>query len=1069
MTRHPVTFPRRATLAVVAALCVALTGPGIAAASTAAPAWTITSYAAPTNFAPGDLSGNNTYTLRVTNSGGAPTAPGPIVITDNVPPPLALHPEGTLYGYDQAGQTQGGEGNTVNCEAGSPVTCTDLQDVRPLQPGESIFIFLSVDVPAASAASVTNEATVTGGGAGSASAREATSLNPSPAPFGFHEFTSAITEADGMTATQAGTHPYQMTVNLDLNNIVTEGSAPPAGNAKDITASLPPGVVVNPQVTPKCTERQLEQAPSACPPASAVGTVQVTVGLNPFATGQTSALYNMVPSPGVPAEFAFDASGLGTFVHLRGEVRTGKDYGLSASASEILQYGNVLGASVTLWGNPSDPSHDPQRGRCILEGGSCPVEREDKALLTMPSACSGPLTTTISSDSWQDPGTFVTDEARSQDRLGDPVGVGGCERLDFSPSLSVQPDTTVADSPSGLSFDLRIPQEGLTNLSGLTEANLKDAVVTLPAGIAVSPSAANGLGACSPEQIGLNNANKPSCPDSAKLGTTEIVTPLLEHPMNGAVYLAEQANNPFGSLLALYLVAEGSGALIKLAGHVEADPATGQLNASFDQNPQLPFSELKVQLFGGPRAPLVTPGGCGTYTTASALTPWSGTPAATPSDTFAISSGCGGGFAPSFSAGTTNNQADGFSPLSVTLRRQDGEQRLSGVQVRLPAGLLGMLKSVAQCPEPQASQGACGPQSLIGHTTVAAGPGPDPFYVGGDVFLTGPYKGAPFGLSILVHALAGPFDLGNVIVRAAVSVEPHTAQITVTSDPLPRILQGIPLDLRTVNVTVDRPGFMFNPTNCAPLSVGATITSTSDASAGRSNSFEAANCANLPFKPVFSASTGARASKANGASLTVKVSSKGGPQPGGGEANIKSVKVDLPVQLPSRLTTLQKACVAATFEANPASCPKESDVGTATATTPVLAHPLVGRAYLVSHGGAAFPDLVIVLQGEGIRLDLVGNTQIKKGITSSTFKALPDAPISSFELNLPTGKFSALGAYLPARANYSFCGRTLQMPTTITGQNGAVIKQTTKIAVTGCPRRTRRHGRRHTQHHTTRR
>jgi uncharacterized repeat protein (TIGR01451 family) len=1036
-------------LAVVLAIAGGTAPPALA--STPAPAWTITSFSGPTNFTPGDSSGRDVYSITATNTGGAPTAGGPIVITDNVPSGVTFDPNGAFYGYDQSGSTQGGEGNTVNCEPGPPVTCTDLQDVHPLQPGESIFMFVPVDTAASLPATVTNNVTVAGGGAAPNAGSEVTPISTAPASFGFHAVEGANTASDGSSVTQAGSHPYQTTVAFRLNNSASPSGyeVPPAGNAKTLTTNLPAGFVVNPQVAGRCTETQLEQKPSACPLAAAVGTVAVTIGAGPFPTGQSSPLYNMVPAPGAPAEFAFDAGSLGDFVHLRGEVRTGRDYGLSASAHEILQYGNVLGASVTLWGNPSDPSHDPQRGQCVLAGGSCRVERTNKAFLTLPSACSNQLTTTISADSWQNPASYIFGEFQSHPPNQSPSAVTGCESLDFSPSIGVQPDTTSADTPAGLNVAIRVPQEGLTNPNGLAEANLKDAVVTLPAGMAVSPSAANGLGACSPEQIGLNNANPASCPDSSKLGTSEIVTPLLEHPLKGAVYLAQQGNNPFGSLLALYLVAEGSGALIKLAGHVEADPTTGRLTASFDQNPQLPFTELKLQLFGGPKAPLVTPPTCGTYETHSALTPWSGTAAVTLSDTFAVTSGCGGGFAPTFSAGTTNNQAGGFSPLAVTLSRQDGEQRLAGVQVKMPAGLLGVLKSVAQCPEPQASQGSCGPQSLIGHTTVAAGPGPDPFYVGGNVFLTGPYKGAPFGLSILVHAVAGPFDLGNVIVRAAINVDPHTAQITVTSDPLPTILSGIPLDLRTVNVTIDRPGFIFNPTNCAPAGVTGAITSTGGAIAPASTRFEAANCANLPFKPVFTASTGGSASKANGASLDVKVSSKGGPQPGGGEANIKSVKVDLPKQLPSRLTTLQKACLAATFETNPADCPKESDVGTAAAVTPVLAHPLSGPAYLVSHGGAAFPDLEIVLQGEGIVLILDGKTDIKKGVTSSTFKTVPDAPISSFALKLPTGKYSILGAYI-AKGGYDLCGQTLAMPTAITGQNGAVVKQTTKITVTGC-------------------
>jgi hypothetical protein len=418
----------------------------------------------------------------------------------------------------------------------------------------------------------------------------------------------------------------------------------------------------------------------------------------------------------------------------------------------------------------------------------------------------------------------------------------------------------------------------------------------------------------------------------------------------------------------------------------------------------------------------------------------------TSSDTFQINGGCGGGFNPSFSAGTTGNEAGGFSPFTATFSRSDQDQNLSGVSVKTPPGLLGVIKGVEQCLEPQAGQGACGAGSLIGHTTVAAGAGPDPFWVqGGQVFLTGPYKGAPFGLSVVVPAVAGPFNLGNVVVRAAISVDSRTAQITVSSDPLPTILQGIPLDVRTVNVTIDRPGFMFNPTSCESLSVGGTLTSTQGATANVSSRFQAANCTSLKFKPSFTVSTQAKTSKKNGASLDVKVG-----YPAGAQANIRSVAVSLPRQLPSRLTTIQQACPEATFNANPAGCPVGSVIGTALARTPILASPVVGPAYLVSHGGAAFPDLVVILQGEGVTLDLVGSIDIKKGVTSSTFASVPDAPIGSFELKLPQGPHSGLAAVLPAKAKGSLCGTTLTMPTTLTGQNGAQIKQSTRIAVTGC-------------------
>ena len=651
-----------------------------------------------------------------------------------------------------------------------------------------------------------------------------------------------------------------------------------------------------------------------------------------------------------------------------------------------------------------------------------------------------------------------------------------------------RPETTQADTPSGYEVDLKVPQA--PNVFGaLATSDLKNATVTLPAGVSVSPAAASGpnaLEGCTAEQIdllgtelgeghpggngspyddGLTHASPGHCPEGSRIGEVEVKTPVLEEALRGHVYLAEphcgqagqapcsEAEAEAGKVFGLYMEMAGSGVIIKLAGSVEVggygghnDLALGQLRARFDENPQFPFENLKMTFSGGQRAPLANPQSCGTFTTTSGLEPWSAPqsgPNATPSWPFAVT-GCGGGFAPAFSAGTVTPLAGAFSPFTLTFSRHDGEQDLSGLAVTMPPGLLGALKGVVQCPEPQASRGECGAGSLIGHDQVAAGSGSQPLWETGQVFLTGPYKGAPFGLSIVTPAVAGPFNLGNVVVRAAISINPITSQITTTSDPLPQLVDGVPLRIKTVNVTIDRSGFIFNPTNCDQQTVAGTITSAQGAVAGVSSPFAAANCANLPFRPTFAVSSQGQASKANGASLDVKVTS------GTAQANIGKVKVDLPKQLPSRLTTLQKACVASVFEANPAGCPKESDVGTATAVTPVLAHALTGPAYLVSHGNEAFPDLEIVLQGEGITLVLDGQTDIKKGITSSMFRSVPDAPISSFELKLPTGPYSVLGTDLPASAKYSLCGQTLAMPTEITGQNGAVVKQTTKIALAGC-------------------
>ena len=947
-----------------------------------------------------------------------------------------------------------------------------------------------------------------------------------PAVFGVCDFESPITASEsGPPATLAGSHPYALTTTIVFNNEITSEEPVEEENAKEemvpigiglptgkiygspkhIEVNLPAGVVVNPAASPrKCTELQFETKEGSgqvggCPLGSVVGIV--TVYLMGADAAVSSPVYNMVPPPGVPAEFGVSPGSIGLIAHIMGKVRTGGDYGLSGSVSGITQFQPIYSVKLTLWGDPTNPSHDRERGGCantfsvqkeieeehfkksneeaVIEHTQfrkeseykfrCPVGENERTyipLLTMPGSCTGnPYESTLSVDSWQEPGNEIMPAPFMS------PAVTGCDELPFHPSLNAEPSSNAGtESPSGLNVDLRIPQD--ESIEGRAEADLKKTVVSLPAGIAISPSAANGLGACPAEGPGgfnlheeetETNGEKHSprghCPDSSKIGTVEVLTPLLEKPLAGSVFIAqpkcggtgqpgcteESASN--GELFGLYLEVEGQGAIVKLAGTVSANPSTGQLTTTFDNNPQLPFDELKLKLFSGPRAPLITPSDCGTYTTTSLLSPWSGTSTVPwPSD-FTINQGCTHAFNPTFTAGTTNNQAGAYSPFSVTLSRQDGEQRLGGVQVIAPPGLLASIKNVVQCPEPQASQGTCGPGSEIGETTVAVGPGTDPYWVkGGKVYLTGPYKGSPFGLSIVVPAVAGPFNLGQEIVRARIDVDSHTAQATVTSDPLPTIKDGIPLDVRTVNVTIDRSGFMFNPTNCSPLSVGGTLESTSTTKTAVSNPFEAANCASLPFKPSFKVSTQASTSKANGASLTVKVGSSAG------QANIAKVRVTLPKQLPARLTTLQKACTEAQFNINPAGCPVQSDVGNATAVTPLLAHPLTGPAYLVSHGGAAFPDLVFVLQGEGILLYLDGNTNIKKGITTSTFNSVPDAPISTFETVFPEGSHSVLATNIPAKAKNNMCGQKLTMPTTITGQNGAVTTQTTKIAVTGCPK-----------------
>jgi hypothetical protein len=446
---------------------------------------------------------------------------------------------------------------------------------------------------------------------------------------------------------------------------------------------------------------------------------------------------------------------------------------------------------------------------------------------------------------------------------------------------------------------------------------------------------------------------------------------------------------------------------------------------------------------------------CGAYTTTGTFTPWAENGTTESSSTFNITTGPNGSscrnplpFNPALTAGTTSIQAGGFSPFTMTMSRPDGSQNLTAIKLRMPPGLLGTLATVKLCKEAQANAGTCGPESLIGHTTVSVGVGGDPYTVrGGEVFITEGYGGAPYGLSIVNPAKAGPFDLGKVIVRAKIEVDLITAALTVTSDAtgpykIPTILDGIPLQIQHVNVSIDRPGFTFNPTNCSPLQIGGSLTSDQGAVQALAVPFQITNCAVLAFKPHLTAKTNGKTSRANGASLSVKLTYPAGPY----DANISKVKVDLPKQLPSRLTTLQKACPAKTFEANLAACPSASIVGHAKATTPVLPVGLEGPAYFVSHGGEEFPQLIIVLQGYGTTVHLVGSTFISKaGITSSTFKQVPDVPVGTFELTLPQGKFSALAA------NGNLCTtKKLAMPTSFVAQNGVVINTSTPIVPTGC-------------------
>jgi hypothetical protein len=899
---------------------------------------------------------------------------------------------------------------------------------------------------------------------------------PAAASFGIERAEIHAKEQGGGAATQAGSHPYALSLTIALHrkaltaaqkesglgNPGAFGEEISEGDAKDVEATLPAGVAVNLLAVQRCSEQDL--AKQACPASSQVGELVVD---SPFALIYLAGkipVFNIAPSsPKVAGALGFTVANVGFIAHLIGSVHAGGDYGISAVAPGLPQLADADGLTLTLWGDPSAASHCHQ----LLTGGPCvPVPAGEQPFLTLPTSCPKELTAAgaqesslaVSADSWQAPGAWTPP------LYSPPLPrATGCGRLSFTPSIEVRPETTVADTPTGVSVTLKNPQ--VEALGSLGEANLREAVITLPAGLSVSPSAVSGLGACSEAQVALSSQAAVTCPDASKIGSVEALTPLLDHPVYGSVYLAQQGNggptqgsNPFGSLIALYVVVEGSGVQIKVAGEVSLNQSTGQLTTRFKDLPQLPYSELSLKFFGGPRAALVAVR-CGSYTTTSQLTPYSAPqsgPPATPQSTFDVATGpdgspCSGAalpFAPTLQAGTTSNLAGAYSPFVTTFSRRDGEQELAQIQERIPPGLLAKIAGVALCEEPQAQAGTCGPESQIGVITVTAGPGTSPLRVtGGRIYLTGPYNDAPFGLSIVTPAAVGPFNLGNVIVRAALSVDPHTAAATVTTGPLPQILQGVPVQVRSVTVEVNRPEFIFNPSNCERKTISTTMQGSLGQIVNESVPFQAAGCGALAFQPKLTASTSGATSRTAGASLYVKLKYPQGPQ--GSQANIAKVKVALPKQLPARLTTLQKACPAKTFETNPATCPAPSAVAVVKATTPLLPVGLSGPAYFVSYGGAKFPELVVVLQGDGVSVTLHGETYISKaGITSSTFATIPDVPVGTFELYFPEGKYSALAA----NGNLCKAGSSLAIPTEFTAQNGAKLNQNTKIAVTGCPK-----------------
>jgi hypothetical protein len=1070
------------TLLGTAILGGGLFAPGALAAPSPAPAWSAQAFAAPTNFKPADASGTATYEAFFTNSGGKPTDQSQITIVDTLPPgvgvkSIELKPprsSNTELGPAGCESEAVGEVSTVTCE----VTNSLAPKLEPakLYPGDELRLAIHVTVPplgpSETSRALINHAEVQGGGAvGSASAESHNQISPvEDVGAGFQEFHFELTGAGGLPTTGADSHPYQAATSFAVNlNPAPPGTSkglpfvPAGGDLKEIEVKLPPGFIGNPTAIPRCTAQQFNTIhgvadeegitflPNECPDDSAVG-LFIEQQAEGSGTIVKAPIYNLIPPKGMPAQLGFR---IGAPIYINTRLRSDGDYGITAYLHNVTEAKRITAARVMIWGTPGEESHDTQRGFCAELGGICKFESEAaRPFLRLPSSCVDPLRSSFGFDTWLNPGTIIAASFAES-------APTDCNLPDFSPTITSKPTTNVADAPSGLDFNLHLPQAANEDPEGLAEADIREAKVTLPEGFLLNPSSADGLDGCSAEEIGLTSslgqlparfsADSPSCPNASKLGSVQVDTPLVDHPLPGAVYLANPHQNPFNSLIAIYITVDDpqTGVVVKLAGHVEADPLTGQLITTVQESPQTPFEDFKLEFFEGARAPLRTPAICGTHTTTTSLKPWTSPasgPNATPSDSFQITQALGGGScptsasgqpnSPSFEAGTAAPVAGAYSPFSLRLARADGSQEINGLDLTLPPGLTGRLAGLSYCSDGalasatsksgRSEQGSpsCPGTSELGTVTVAAGAGPAPYHAQGKAYLAGPYKGAPISMAVVTPAVAGPFDLGTVVVRAALHVDPETARIKAASDPLPTILQGIPLDVRSIDLDISRDQFTLNPTSCEPFAFSGVALSTLNQAAMLNSRFQVGGCKELSFKPKLSLRLKGGTRRGDNPALTATLK-----MPPGG-ANIAKVQVALPRSEFLDQAHIRTICTRVQFAAK--ACPKGAIYGFAKAWTPLLDQPLQGPVYLRSSDNK-LPDLIADLNGQ-IQVVLHGRTDSIRGGIRNTFEGVPDAPASKFVLSLKGGK---RGLLINSR---DICKGKNRARATFTSQSGKVAQ-----------------------------
>jgi hypothetical protein len=900
------------------------------------------------------------------------------------------------------------------------------------------------------------------------------------------------------SGTQAGGHP-DLQIAFSLKNskrqLEEEGTNTPCDceNARLLTVHAPRGVVGNPHAAPRCTAAQF--ATEECPVDSQVGAVEVGISTAPTTDLYLlSAVFNMVPREGEAGLLAFSGYSVPIFESFLS--RTGSDYGLetriAVPGGAPLSYSNQV-----LWGVPADESHDPLRFKfkkstfaalrfCDANGVLTTTNRDERtAPPTGPDSAAKPCATDFVGGPSNSPAEPFIEAPTS---CGEPLQSGldvlgfdgsstsatapypevtGCDQLSFNPSLAARPSTGGTDSPSGLDVELTVPQFQSPTVPSPSE--IRGSEMTLPEGFSINSNAADGKTSCSDAEGSFGTTNAAQCPEASKIGTLEIETALLPGPLPGYLYLGKPLP---GNRYRIFLVADGFAVHVKLAGRIEPDPRTGQLRVIFEDLPQTPFQKFSLHIFGSERGALATPTKCGTYEIKTTFTPWAAVLGKQSSRTFfEINQGPNGSrcpgatrpFNPRFEAASAGNTAGAHSPFALRLTRQDGDQFLSALNVKTPPGFAATLKGVPYCPEAaiaatvrgaysglsEQSNPVCPAASQVGEVIGGAGAGSRPFYAPGRAYLAGPYKGAPLSLAVVIPAVSGPYDLGNIVVRNALYVDPESAQVSAVSDPLPQIIEGVPLRTRSVMVRLNRPNFTINPTDCSPHAVTTKISGSEGALATPSAHFQVANCANLPFAPKLSLKLTGGTKRAGHPAL------KGTLKARPGDANISKLVVALPHSEFLDQAHIGTVCTRVQFAAK--ACPAASIYGKATATTPLLDQPLSGPVYLRSSSNL-LPDLVVALKGppsQPIEVVVAGkvDTGPSGGIRTS-FETVPDAQVSSFTLSMQGGKKGLL------ENSTDICKSPQRVSVKAEGQNGRRFNSNPPL-VANCKGKAKKRHKRH--------